>query len=55
MIPPGIGPGSSRCKRDVLPLDYGISVLERNVYFLSLLVKFDFFFFFEVDDCDEEG
>lgn len=25
MIPPGIGPGYPRCKRGVLPLDYGIN------------------------------
>ena len=33
MIPPGIGPGYPRCKRGVLPLDYGILNIKKDVDF----------------------
>jgi hypothetical protein len=36
MDPPGIEPGPGRCKRPVLPLDYGPSMMYE---YLSLLVE----------------
>ena len=30
MSPPGIGPGPSRCKRDSLPLAYGLVKIKEN-------------------------